>query len=91
VIKKTNKKLYGIGAGTVRKSNGIELKTQKWTHTPMVTWSLTKELKSSSGKIYSILNKWCWFNWSQHVDKSKSTHSYLLVQISNPSGSCTST
>jgi hypothetical protein len=29
VIKKTNKKLYGIGAGTVRKSNGIELKTQK--------------------------------------------------------------
>ena len=30
--------------------NGIELKTQKWTHTPMVIWSLKKELKPSSGK-----------------------------------------
>jgi hypothetical protein len=28
----------------------IELKTQKWTHTPMVTWSSTRELKPSSGK-----------------------------------------
>jgi len=27
-----------------------KLKTQKWTHTHMVTWSLTKELKPSSGK-----------------------------------------
>jgi hypothetical protein len=22
---------------------GLELKTQKWTHTPMVTWSLTRD------------------------------------------------
>ena len=28
----------------------IESKTQKWTHTPMVTWSLTREQKSPSGK-----------------------------------------
>jgi hypothetical protein len=24
---------------------------------------LTKELKPSSGKRYSIFNEWCWFNW----------------------------
>ena len=28
----------------------MELKTQKWIHPPMVTWSPTKELKPSSGK-----------------------------------------
>ena len=37
--------------------------TQKWTRTPMVTWSLTKEIKLSSGKKDSIFSKWCWFNW----------------------------
>jgi hypothetical protein len=29
----------------------------------MITWSLTKELKPSSGKKDSIFNKWCWW-WS---------------------------
>ena len=43
--------------------NRIELKTQKLTHTLMVTWSLTRELKPSSGKNISIFNKWCWHNW----------------------------
>jgi hypothetical protein len=34
------------------------------THTPMVTLSLTKDLKPSSGggEEPSIFNKWCWFN-----------------------------
>jgi hypothetical protein len=35
---------------TGRWISGIELNTQKWTHTPLVTWSLTKELKLSSGQ-----------------------------------------
>jgi hypothetical protein len=30
--------------------NGMELKTQKLTYTPMVTYSLTRELKPSRGK-----------------------------------------
>jgi hypothetical protein len=40
--KTTTTKLHGIGMETGRKINGIELKIQKWTHTPMVTWSLPK-------------------------------------------------
>jgi hypothetical protein len=35
---------------TDRKINGIELRTQKWNHTPVGTWSLTRDLKPSSGK-----------------------------------------
>ena len=49
---------------TGRKINGIELKTQKRTHTCTVTWYLTKELKTSSGEKSSIFkNKRCWINW----------------------------
>ena len=29
----------------------------------MVTWSLTKVLKSSSGQKTAFFNKWCWLNW----------------------------
>jgi hypothetical protein len=48
-----------------------------------------KELKPSSGKK-KYFQQWCWFNW-QHVEKSKSIHTYFLVQISSPSGSRFST
>ena len=44
------KKLHGIGTMSGKRINGIGLKTQKWTNTPMVTWSSTKGLKASSGK-----------------------------------------
>jgi hypothetical protein len=44
------KKLYGIGTETGRLINRTELKTHKSTQTPMITSSLTKELKPFSGK-----------------------------------------
>jgi hypothetical protein len=36
---------------------------QKRIHTPMVTWSLTRELKPSSGKETAFSTNWCWHNW----------------------------
>jgi len=52
----------GIGTETGKLASGIELKTQKYTQTPMVTWILTKEPKPSNGKK-SFFSKWCYFNW----------------------------
>ena len=46
-----------------RQTNGMELKTQKWTHTPMVTWSLTKKLKPSSGKNTAFSTNGAGKNW----------------------------
>jgi hypothetical protein len=50
IVKQTNKQQQQqnrTDTVTGRWINGIELKIQKWNHTPKVTWSLAKELKPS--------------------------------------------
>jgi hypothetical protein len=48
-------KLYSVGTATGRKIKGIELKTQKWTYTCMVTWYLAKDLKPFGEKKTKFL------------------------------------
>ena len=50
----------------------------------MVTRSLTKELKLSSGKKTAFSTNGVGSTGCQHVEECKSIHSYLLVQSSNP-------
>jgi hypothetical protein len=76
---------------TDRQINGIELKSQKWTHTTMVTWSLTKELKPSSGKKTAFSTNGAGTTGGYHVEEWELIHSYLLVQSSCQSGSGNST
>jgi hypothetical protein len=57
----------------------------------MVTRYLTKELKPFSGKKTAFSTNGAGSTGDQYVEKCKSTHSYLLVQNSSPSGSRTST
>jgi hypothetical protein len=52
---------------------------------------LTKELKPSIGKKTAFSTNDAGSTGGQHVEKCKSTHSYVLVQNSSPSGSRTST
>jgi hypothetical protein len=47
----------------------IELKTQKWTHTPMITWSLTRELKPSSEKKTAFSTNGAGTTGSYHVEE----------------------
>ena len=48
---------------------------------------MTRELKPSSGKKTVFLTNGAGSTGSQHVEKCKSIHSYLLVQSSSPSRS----
>ena len=57
-------KPHGIGIDTDLLINQIQLKVLKYTYTAVHTWSLTKNPKTYSGKIGSILNMWCLPNWS---------------------------
>jgi hypothetical protein len=50
-----------------------------------------KEAKSTSGENTAFLTNGASATGGQPVEKCKSTHSYLLVQSSSPSGSRTST
>ena len=61
----------------------------QWSHTPMVTWSLTRELKTSSGKRIAFSTNGAGTTGSYHVVECKLIHSYLLVQSSSLSGSKT--
>jgi hypothetical protein len=69
-----------------RQINGIVLKTQKWIHTRMVTWSLTKELKPSSGKKTLFSTNGAGWTEGYHIEECELIHSYLLVQRSSLSG-----
>jgi hypothetical protein len=62
--------VYGIGTETGRNINGMELKTHKWTHTPMVTWSLTKKIKPSGGKKTAFSTNGAGSNGGQHANLS---------------------
>jgi hypothetical protein len=55
------------------------LKTQRWTHTPKVTWSFTRELKSSSGKKTAFSTNGDGTTGGHHVEECEFIHSYLLV------------
>jgi hypothetical protein len=54
------------------------LKTQKWTHTPMVTWSLTRELKPSSGRKTAFSTNGAGTTGSYHLEECELIHSYAL-------------
>jgi hypothetical protein len=75
------------GIVTDKRTNGIELKTHKWTHTPMATWSSTRELKPSSGRKTAFSTNGAGTTGRYHVEECESIHSYLLVLRSNLSGS----
>ena len=64
-------------------TNGIELKTQRWTHTPMVTWSSTRELKPPSGRKTAFSTNGA---GGYHIEECELIHFYLLVLRSNLSG-----
>ena len=53
----------------------------------MVTWSLTKELKPSTGKKTAFSTNGAGTTGGYHVEKCELMHSYLLVLRSNVSGS----
>jgi hypothetical protein len=53
----------------------------------MVTWSLTRELKPSSGKNTAFSTNGTGTTDSYHVEEWELFHSYLLVQSSSLSGS----
>ena len=55
--------------------------------TPIVTCSLTKELKPYSGKKTAFSTNGAGSTGGQHVEEDKSIHSYLPVQSSSLSGS----
>ena len=71
-------KLHGTGTARDRQINGIELKTQKWTHTPMVTWSLTRELKPSSGEKTAFSTNGAGTTGSYHVEECELIHLLLF-------------
>jgi hypothetical protein len=80
------KKWHGTGIMT-----GIELKTQKWTHTPIITWSLVMELTPSSGKKTA-------FSTNRHGDSIRgsfifggiaSLYNYSGNQSGSSSDNCT--
>jgi hypothetical protein len=63
----------------------------QWNRTPMVTWSLTRELKPPSGKKTAFSTNGAGTTAGYHVEEFKLIHSYLLVQSSSLSGSKNST
>ena len=67
------------------------IETQKWTHTPMVTWSLIKELKPTIGEKEHFQQTMLVQLVGIMLEKFKLIHSYLLAHSSFPSGSKTST
>ena len=52
--------LWGTDTKPDTQSNGTEQRTQKWTHTYTVTWSLTR-VPGIHKK--SLFNEWCWKDW----------------------------
>jgi len=48
-------------------------------HTPMVTWSSSKELKPSNGKKVAFSTNGAGSMEGQHVEECKSIHSYHPV------------
>jgi hypothetical protein len=47
----------------------------------MVTWSLTKELKPSSGKKTAFSTNDAHLSGGQHVEECKAIHAYLFGKV----------